>query len=223
MDKAYLRFAAGCGLALAITTFLLWLLPQLMPPADTFEARLALGSDPANLGRHAVTLAHMALGFATMLGVYFLLRARSAGFAALGLAMFFTWMVVEMVAAALGLFTVNLGWRAGYADAAPDAQAAFRMLQAGWPAVYDALYFVLGSAYVAGSIVYGVLASRSDDRRAAIAGVFLLLGATLGIAFLVSGYTSIAWPAQLGGHLYPILQPAGRMALAWWLWHAASQ
>ena len=222
MDKAYLRFAAGCAAALAVTTFLLWLLPQLVPEAPNFDARLALGRDPANLARHAVGIVHMLLGFAAMLGVYFLLRERSRGFAAFGLAMFFTWMVVEIVASSIALFTVNLGWRAGYAAAGPEAQVAFRALLAGWPAVYDGLYFVFGTAFVIGSITYGVLALRGG-KRAALAGVFMLMGAGLGIAFLVSGYNGPAWPGMLAGHLYPILMPSGRGLIAWWLWREAAQ
>ena len=220
MDTAYLRFAAGCAAALAVTTFLLWLVPQFVPEAQGFEARLALAHDPANLARLWIGLLHMLLGFAAMLGVYLVLRERAAGFAALGLAMFFTWMLVEIVATSLGLFTINAAWRAGYAGASPEAQSAFKTLLAGWPGIFDGLYFVLGVAYLAGSITYGALALRAD-RRAALAGVFLLLGAAIGFAFLVSGYGGPAWPEMLAGHLYPVIMPAGRLVLGWWLWHAA--
>lgn len=221
MDRAYLRFAAACAAALAITTFLLWLLPQLVAPLEGFEARLALARDPAHIARLWVTMLHMLLGFAAMLGVHQLLRTRSPGFAALGLAMFFTWMLVELVATALGLFAVNAAWRGGYDSAAPEQQAALRTLLAGWPGVFDALYFVLASAYLVGTTLFGVLALQGD-RRAALAGVFLLLGATLSLAFLVSGYDGPAWPGMLAGHLYPILMPAGRLTLAWWMWREAA-
>lgn len=220
MDLAYQRFAAGCAAALAATTLLLWLLPQLVPPAATFEARLALAADPANLARQWVGMAHMLLGFAAMLGAYFVLKVRSPGFAALGLAMFFAWMLVELVATSIGLFTVNAAWREGYAKAGPEAQVAYRALLAGWPGVFDGLYFVLALAYLAGSVTFGMLAVRGD-RRAAIAGTFLLLGAAIGAAFLVSGYGGPAWPETLAGHLYPVVMPAGRMVLAWWLWREA--
>lgn len=219
MDRAYLRFAACCAAALAVTTFLLWLLPQLVPEAKDFEARLALAGDPANLGRLAATLLHMPLGFAAMLGAFLLIRERSPGFATLGLALFFTWMLVELVATGVSLFTVNLGWRAGYAAASAEQQAAYRSLLAGWPAVFDGLYFVFGGAFVLGSIIFGTLALRGE-RRAAIAGVFILLGAALGVAFLVSGYGGPAWPEMLAGHVYPVVMPVGRLILAWWLWNS---
>ena len=220
MDRAYLRFAACCATALALTTFLIWLLPQYVPEAQGFEARLALAHDPANLARLWVTMLHMVLGFAAMLGVYLVLRIQAPGFAALGLAMFFTWMLVEFVATSIGLFTVNAAWRAGHAAAGPEQQVAFRALLAGWPGVFDGLYFVLGTAYLIGSLTYGLVAIRGE-RRAAIAGVFLLLGAALSLAFLVSGYGGPAWPERLAGILYPILMPGGRLLVAWWLWGAA--
>lgn len=221
MDKGYLRFAAGCAAALAVTTFLLWLVPQFVPEAQGFESRLALAHDPANLARLWIGLVHMFLGFAAMLGAYLLLRERSAGFAALGLALFFAWMLVELVANSLALFAVNAAWRAGHAVAQPETQAAFRTLLAGWPGVFDGLYFVLGSAYLAGSLVYGVLALQGG-RRAALAGTFLLLGAAIALAFLVSGYGGPAWPGLLAGHLYPVVMPAGRLLLGWWLWQATN-
>lgn len=220
MDKAYLRFAAACAAALAVTTFLLWLVPQFVPEAQGFEERLALAHDPANLSRLWIGLGHMLLGFAAMLGAYFLLRERSPGFAALGLAMFFAWMLVELVATSLGLFTVNAAWRANYAAESREAQAHLGALLAGWPGVFDGLYFVLAIAYLLGSATFGMLALRGD-RPAALAGVFLLLGAAIGLAFLVSGYGGPAWPGMLAGHLYPVIMPAGRLVLGWWLWQVA--
>ena len=220
MDRAYLRFAACCAALLAITTFLVWLLPQLLPEANGFEDRLALARDPTNLARLWITMLHMLLGFAAMLGAYLLLRERSPGFAALGVAMLFAWMLVELLATSAGLFTVNLAWRAGFAQADAERQAALRALLAGWPGVFDALYFVLAIAYLIGTTIFGALA-LGGERRAAIAGVFMLLGAATSLAFLVGGYGGPEWPAMLASQLYPVLMPAGRLAIAWWLWGSA--
>lgn len=217
MDHAYLRFAACCAAALALTTFLIWLLPQLLPEANAFEDRLALAKDPTNLARLWITMLHMLLGFAAMLGAYLLLRVHSQGFAAFGLAMFFTWMLVELLAASAGLFTVNLAWRASFAQADAEQQAVLRTLLAGWPGVFDALYFVLAVAYLIGTTIFGALALRGE-RRAAIAGVFMLLGAAASLAFLVTGYGGPAWPGMLAGQVYPVMMPTGRLAIAWWLW-----
>jgi hypothetical protein len=222
MDKSYLRFAALCALALAVTTFLLWLLPQLAPAAQTFEERLALASNPYYIGRLWVSIAHMFLGLAAMLGVYFLVKARSPGFALLGAAMFFMWSLVEVVSMAINLFGVNATWRAGYAAADAATQAAYRTLITGWAGAWDGLYFILGTAYLFGSLIFGALAiqGRGIER---VAGVFLFAGAVLSLAFLLAGYIDgLSVVEKAAGFAYPVIQPLGRAILGVWLWRAAS-
>ena len=222
MDRSYLRFAAVCAAALAVTTLLVWWLITQVPPAPTFEDRLALASSPYNLARYWVSLLHMVLGFAAMLGVYFVVKPRSPGFAAFAIAMIFAWMLVEMVAMSIALFGVNLTWRSGFAAADPARQAAYRVLLAGWPGVFEGLYFVLVVAFAVASFVLGLLAWPMKG-IARVAGAFLLLGGLISVAFLVSGYGGPEWPGKIAGTVYPVVQPAGRALLAVWLWRVAAK
>lgn len=222
MDRTYLRFASVCAFGLAVTTLVVWWLSRQVAQPATFEDRLALAANSYNLARLWTSLLHMLLGFAAMLGAYVAIKPRSSGFATFGLAMFFAWMLVEMVAVSIGLFAVNAGWRAGYAAADVQTQAAFKMLLAGWPAVFDGLYFVLAVSFVIGSLIFGAMAARGKGIER-VAGGFLVAGAVLGIFFLWSGYGGPQWPETVAGFVYPVVQPLGRAILGLWLWRAAGR
>ena len=222
MDRTFLRFAAACALALAVTTFLLWLLPRYSAPGGTFEQALARAADPYYIARLWVSLVHMVLGLVVALGLWRVLSPSSPGFAALGVALYAIWAVVELVAMATNLFGVNMAWRAGYAAADPATKEAYRVLIIGWSGVWDGLYFVLGSGYSLGSLVFGALAIRMTG-IARLSGVFLFLAAAIRIAFLLGGYAGQAWAEDAAGFVYPVIQPVGRAVLAVWLWKESSR
>lgn len=220
METRFIRFGAICSVLLAITTFLLWLLPRYVEPATTFEARLALVANPFYIGRLWVNFVHMFLGFAAYLAVYTVLRDKARGFAVLGLGFYFIWVLVELLALSINIFAVNAGWRAGYAAANPEQQAMYRMFLAWWPGVWDGLYFLLALAYLLGSLMFGGLAvlQRGLTR---VVGVLLLLGGAISAAFLVGGYGGPAWPEEIAGAIYPVVQPVARAVTGWWLWRMA--
>ena len=221
METRFVRFGAVCSVLLAVTTFLLWLLPRYVPEAVTFEARLALASNPYYLGRLWVNFTHMFLGFAAYLAVYAILREKARGFATLGLGFYFIWVLVELLALSINLFAVNAAWRGGYAAANPEQQAMFKLFLAWWPGVWDGLYFLLALAYLLGSLVFGGLAVMERGFTRAI-GVLLLLGSVISAAFLIGEYGGPVWPEEIAGAVYPVVQPLARAITGWWLWRMAT-
>jgi len=221
MESRFIRFGAICSVLLAVTTFLLWLLPQYVEAATTFEARLALANNPFYIGRLWVNFTHMFLGFAAYLAVYMVLSEKARGFAALGMGFYFIWVLVELLALSINLFAVNAAWRAGYAGAGPEQQAMFKSFLAWWPGVWDGLYFLLALAYLLGSLVFGGLAilERGFTR---VIGALLLLGGAISAGFLIGGYGGPSWPEEIAGTIYPVAQPLARAITGWWLWRMAA-
>lgn len=223
-ERRFLQFGAACSVALAVTTFLLWLLPQYVAPATTFEQQLALAQNPIHMTRLSVSLLHMLLGFAAYLAVYRVIRDRAPGFAALGLACFFIWAVIELLAVSINLFAVNATWRAGYAAANADTQALYRIYLGAWPGVWEGLYFLLASAYLLGSLLLGGIAATDPHRALTrVIGALLLLGGVISAAFIVSGYGGPEWPGDFAGAIYPFVQPAARLLTGFWLWKCANR
>lgn len=221
METRFIRFGAVCSMLLAVTTLLLWLLPRFVEPAATFDARLALAHNPFHIGRLWVNFVHMFLGFAAYLAIYRVLSDKARGFALLGMGFYCLWVLVELLALSINLFAVNEAWRAGYAAADAERQAMFRTFLAGWPGVWDGLYFLLGLAYLLGSVVFGALALTQGGLTRAI-GVLLLLGGAISAGFLIGGYGGPAWPEKLADAVYPVVQPLARAVTGWWLWRSAA-
>ena len=221
-EKRFLQFGAVCSAALALTTFLLWLLPQYVGPADTFERRLSLAHDPYNLARLWVTFVHMFLGLAAYYATYRVLREKAPGFAGLGLLCFVVWALIELLAVSFNLFAVNGTWRAGYAAANADTQALYRSYLGAWAGVWEALYFLLAFAYLLGSLFLGGVALADRQNRATRGvGALILMGGAISAAFLISGYGGSAWPGEIAGAVYPVFQPAARALMAVWLFRSA--
>jgi hypothetical protein len=220
METRFIRFGAICSVLLAATTFLLWLLPRFVEPAATFEARLALADNPFHMGRLWVNFIHMFFALGACLAIHAVLREKARGFAALGMSIFFIWVLVELLALSINIFGVNMMWRAGYAAATPEQQAIYKTLLTWWPGAWDGLYFLLGLAYLLGSLVFGSLAVVQKGFTRLV-GALILLGAPISAGFLIGGYGGPAWPETIAGAIYPVVQPLARLITGVWLWKMA--
>jgi hypothetical protein len=223
---AFLRVAAVCALASAVTTVLLWYLPRTYPAATTFEARVALHTEPRYLARQWVNLVHVPLALVGYLGAGVALRRLSAGWTALGGLAFLLWGFTELAGVSIILVAVNGAWRPAYArlgdeSTAAAERAALRTLLEGWDAVWDALFFLLLLAFLGGSLAYGLAALRGE-RLARAAGVLLLAAVPLTALILLGSYAGVAWAPGLVAWAYPALQPVSRATLGIWLWREAT-
>jgi hypothetical protein len=220
METRFIRFGAICSVLLAVTTFLLWLLPRMVEPATTFEARLSLVNNPHYMGRLWTNFIHMFFALGACLAIYSVLRDKARGFAALGMAFFFIWVFTEMLGLSINIFGVNMTWRAGYAAATPEQQAIYKTLLTWWPGAWEGFYFLLGLAYLLGSLAFGgLMVVQKGFTR--LVGVLVLCGAPISAGFLIGGYGGPSWPEEIAGAVYPVVQPLARFLTGVWLWKMA--
>ena len=154
-DRPFIRIAALCAFATAITTFLLWLLPKLYEAPHTFEAGLALAQNTPYLARQWVNLLHIPLALMAYVAFAYTRLQSQPLKAAFGMVWFVIWGTVEMMGVATILFAVNGTWRRAYPAAEPAQQAVLRAHIEGFYPVWDSLFFVLLLAFLFGTLFFG--------------------------------------------------------------------
>ena len=221
ITSSSLRFASLAAALSAITTFLLWLLPQLYQPPGDFSQTIALHHNSLYLARLWVNFVHIFAAITGYAAVACLLWHRSALLASLG----FVWLVLggltELIGVSTNLIAVNATWRAGFTAATPAAQEQLRILLLGFAGVWDALFFLLLVCFTLGSLFLGLIAMRGKRLERAV-GILFLLAVPLTLVIIIGGYTRFEWVATPVNYVYPILQPVARAALAVWLWQRAN-
>ena len=222
MTPRALRFAAVAGALSAVTTFLLWLLPNLVAPAGTFDEQLARHRDPLYLASLWNNWIHVLLALVAYAGAAWLLARRSLALAGFGFLAFVLWAVFELVGVTLNLFAVNFTWRASYAAADPATQTQLQTLLAGFPAIWDGLFFLVLVFFLLGTLCLGIAAFRATGLEKLV-GVLLLAAVPLTLLVMLGGYTRHTFAAEVVAFVYPILQPVSRLAMALWLWRGASR
>lgn len=204
----------------AITTFLLWLLPQFIQPVNSFEASIALHQDAYSIGRNWVNFVHIFLALTAYLGAAFLLWRRSPGLAAAGFLAFLIWGLTELLGVSINLFAVNGAWRPAYLAADPATQMSLKATLTAWSAIWDAMFFLLLVAFALGSAAFGAAGLRQPGLGKWI-GILFLLAVPLTLIIIAGGYFGIEFANALVEVIYPILQPVSRAALALWLWRSS--
>jgi hypothetical protein len=220
LHSGALRAAACCSALSALTTFLLWWLPRLVPPPADFAASIALHAHPAYLARLWVNFGHNWIALFSYIGAAVVLARRAPGRAVGGLAAFGVWAVTELVGIAVIIVAVNRTWRASYAGADEAGRASIRTLLAGWDAIWDGMFFLLLVAFLLGSLLYGLAAIQGRGLERLL-GALLLAAVPLTALIIAGGYGGVTWTDAIVGAVYPALQPASRLLMGIWLWRAA--
>jgi hypothetical protein len=221
MSPTALRIASIAAALSAVTTFLLWLLPQLYAAPSGFEATIALHDNQTYLARLWVNFVHIPLALVAYGAAAYLFARRSLALAAFGFMCFAAWGLVELIGVTTNIFALNATWRADYATATPEVQAQLRTLLLGFRGVWDALFFLLLIGFLLGTLCFGVAAWRGRGMERAVS-VLMLLAVPLTIGIIVGGYTSVTAFDSLVSWAYPVLQPVSRFVLAIWLWQSSS-
>lgn len=220
VPQSSLRFASSAAALSAITTFLLWLLPQLYQPPGDFSQAIALHQNPAYLARLWVNFVHIFLALSAYAAAAYILWRRSPLLVGLGFVWFVLWGLTELIGVSTNLFAVNATWRAGFDSASPAVQDQLRVLLLGFAGVWDALFFLLLVCFTLGSLAFG-LAAWPGAGLERVVGVLFLLAVPLSVVIIVGGYTRYEWVAGPVNYVYPLLQPLSRAVLAVWLWRCA--
>lgn len=216
-ERTLLRTGAVCGVLSAITTFLLWLLPRLYDAPSTFEAGVALHANAIYMARWWVNFVHIFFALASYAGAAAALWRRHAALAGLGFLSFVLWGFTELLGVSINIFAVNRTWRAGFAGADAAGREILRANIQSFAAIWDAMFFLLLVAFLAGTLLLGAAAVRGGGLERLV-GVLLLLAGPLTLGIMIGGYTSMTWLNDVTDWIYPGLQPVSRALMGVWLW-----
>lgn len=135
---------AVCAFLSGLTTFGVHLLPRLYAGPNDFERLVGLHADPVYILRLWLVIFHILLVTASMWGVAARKLNDSAGPMILGFLGYLLFAAAELVRTAMGLFTLNRGWRAAYAETTQETlKSSLRIMMDAWPAIGEAFFFCL--------------------------------------------------------------------------------
>jgi hypothetical protein len=218
ISPRFLRFAALCSFASAITTLGVHLLPPMLPAARTVEEAARLHDNPIHVARLWIVALHVLIVFVAAWAAALLLSPRAPGWVGLGLFGYAVFTIAELTRTCLGLFAVNR-WRAAYLD--PDtpetARAALRTLLEGWPGVSLSLFAVFWTGFAIGNLFYGIAATRGRGLERVV-GVVLLVWAAISLAGPLAASLQTPGPPDWLSYTF---QPAARALLGVWIWKSA--
>jgi ABC-type multidrug transport system permease subunit len=87
--------------------------------------------------------------------------------------------------------------------------------------LWDGLYFLLLTAYLIASLMFGLALRRGTGADQWI-GIGFLVIALLTVLNFFAGYEGPAWTGAVAGWGYPAVQPVLRLATGVWLWRRAT-
>lgn len=220
-SSRFYRAAAIASLLSSLTTLGLIFLPRFYPPVPDFDARMALGSDPAYLLRSWIYLVHPFLVFTAAVAIAARCRRVAGGSAALGLAGFALWAATEAGQQALTKVGLDFTWRAAWPAADAAAREAIRAQVAFYDVAWNAMYLLLLIGFLLGNTLLGVAVARTASASPLAMGVAGVLWAAAALTLIIL-LSEVGGPAIPGtGWLYPLIQPAGRALIGVWLWRGA--
>jgi hypothetical protein len=218
----FYRGAALCSLASALTTVGLIFLPRFYSPVESFDARMALLSNPAYVLRSWVYLVHPFLVVTAAVAVAATCRRQAAGAATLGVLGFCLWGATEAGQQALTLVALDSTWRQAWPTADETARQLIRAQVAFYDALWNSMFFLLLLGFFAGNVLLALAVRRHGG-----------LARWVSVAFWIgAGLTAIELVPELGGPsldspfvdaLYPLTQPAARAFIGVWLWRQATR
>jgi len=219
-EVGFIRFCAISAMLSAVTTFLLWLLPKLYMPPDTFEAGVRLHTNIYYIARLWVNFIHIPLALASYFGLAVVTGKRYPLLSLFALGWFVIWGVTEMVGIAILLFSVNGNWRASYEAADEVQQVVLKGNIQTFYSVWDSMFFVLLVAFLLGSVFYGFATWRSSGLQRVLS-YLIWLSVPLTLMIMAGGYAGQTWADEITGYIYPALQPMSRFIMGVVIWRYA--
>ena len=181
---SFFVIASLCAMAYALITVVsAWLLSQIHQAYTTFENVVAFRGDRRAIARHWLVLFSFFFSLVAYAGIAARVLAKAPALALLGFCFHFIFVITELLWRSIDLFALRPVWLAQYAQEVDEvAKTAWRVLVDGFVSSMRALYFVLMSGSLLGSLLYGI-ATWSEaplDRLISVAlfvnTLWLLLG-----------------------------------------------
>ena len=217
VGPGFVRLAASCWAASAVTTLGLIFLPYVYAPiADGDSARRLF--DPIYMTRVWVALVHPLLVLVGAMGVVAVRLGVAAGAVSCGFVFFLLWAGTEAVQQSLTLVTLNWTWREAYQQASdPAGRDVLRAYLGAFEGVSDGLFFFILVAFVVANVCFALAMWHGPGLQRVVA-IGFALAAGLGV---LSGLTSFGpgvVPEAAMAVLYPLIQPPARLLTGVWLW-----
>jgi hypothetical protein len=219
----FLRFAAVCAFATALTTLAIHLLPPLWASADTFEEQLELRHNPIYLARLWVVIVHCILVVVSMYAVGALRVRRSTALLILGFLGFVVFALAELLRTSLAIFAVNRRWREEYASTTDETKKdALRAAIEAFPGFGSALFFVFAIAFQLALLCYGfaLVGGQGMDR---LLGGVLLLWVFLSLPGMFDTIAGSQGVSRFFEWVGPYFQPLARGLVGVWLWRESGR
>ncbi|MGH9754921.1 MAG: hypothetical protein ACREA2_19255 [Blastocatellia bacterium] len=219
-NQRFLKVAAVCAFLTAITTLAIHLLPNLWSDYRSFEAQIELRRHSIYLTRLWIVIVHCLLVIISMYAVRTLAPIASSALPNLGFLAFVVFAYTELLRTSLVIFAVNRTWRASYASASdPATLDRDRAFIEGFVGINAALFFLFFTAFLLGTICYGLSFYRATglDKRI---GLLFLLWAALSIPTLIDTLAGATFVSTYFEWVGPYFQPLARVLIGIWLWRS---
>jgi len=212
------RVAAVCSLVFAAVMLLQEWLFRLIPTATTREHAFAIEISPINRA-HAWTVF---LSFFCVVVAYSAIAAkrfeRSPALSGLGGVFCFLFTLVELLYRSIELFAVNGRWIPKYLGETDVETKALLGAQIGaFGDIVFALYFVLLSAHLIGSVAYSMVTWSGKGMERLVSILFAINGSRL-LLRLIGGYAGQAWLEGINRAIYSPIVVILFVVVGVWLW-----
>lgn len=218
-SKLFLKFAAICSFAGALTTALLIFLPN--PEAVDFESRTLLYQNKLYLSKLWILFVHPQVNIIASLGIAYLLYKKYPFQIIMGTLFLLIWAYTEMSQQALLIDSLNQIWRPDYMAAQDEvSKNMFSTLINAANGISDSKYFLVIYGFGLGSLLYG-LAFRQLAKLGRVIGYALIFIGLLSLMSFSRYYLSLNFFSPFVDWcytwIYPYLQPLVRIAIGIWI------
>jgi hypothetical protein len=221
-NDTFFKIASVSALLTAVTTFLLWGLPQLYNSPSNFEESVLLSENSYYLTRQWVNFIHIPLALTGYFGLTIILFQRQPTLSVFGMLWFTVWGTIEMIGVSIILFSVNFNWRSSYKIADEITKNVLKNNIETFFSIWDSMFFVLLIAFLFGTLFFAWATWKSKGLEKVVSWL-LWLAVPLTLLIILSNYAGQNWAGQLTKYIYPFLQPISRIVLGLFIWKSIGQ
>lgn len=220
-SRNFFRATAAAAFITGLTTLCVHLMPRLYAGPADFDRLVGLHAEPYYILRLWIVLGHVLLVAFSMLGLAAKRLNGSPGLMIFGFLGYLLFTLAELLRTSMGLFAINRGWRAAYAQATDESvKLSLRTLLEGWPGVNDGFFFLLVLGFFIGNLCFGLSFIHGAGPERYL-GIALLLWSLLGLNTILGDFAGLRL-VSVPEWISWTFQPAVRFFIAWFLWREAS-
>ena len=220
-EQSFFIIGGVAAMITAVTTFLLWWLPQQYSAPETLEETMALHATAPYMARLWVNYVHVFLALLGYGAAAWAVRAQAPVAAAIGFIVFFMWSLTEAMGVSINIWAVNNDWRGAYSAADEAERQLILSSLHTFQGIWNGLFFVILWTFLIATLAYAVALFRGGIMQKVLAALFFLAG-PLTLIIMADRYFGASLSHWIEWS-YPILQPVSRALLGIWLINIALQ